>query len=526
MNSFENEYTYGKAVQNNLVSEFDEKFENAFDNLLNELGQDYPVIINGEEIFLDSKFEVNSPSDTRLIVGNFSKASEKDTINAIDAAKNSFSNWNNFSYLQRAQIFEDCADKFSEKKFFLASILSLENGKNRIEAMGDVDEAIDFMRFYSFQIKTNKGFEKETPHPNPHEKTKTILKPYGVWGVISPFNFPSAIAIGMTTAALIAGNTAILKPASDAPLSSFQFVKEIYQKMPKGAINFVTGQGSVVGKVLLEHPGIDGIAFTGSREVGIGGFHKFTEMYPKPFISEMGGKNPVIVTESSDLEKATEGVMRAAFGYGGQKCSACSRVYVQKSIKDEFIKKITQKTKNLKIGLPWKSDVFLGPVINSTAKQKYESAIELAKKDGGEIITGGSIVDEEEEYYKHGYYVKPTIVTKLPSDHKLVKEELFLPILYLDEYEDLDDAIKTANNTRYGLTAGIFSEKKEDLEKFFDNIQAGTVYANRSSSATTAALVRSQPFVGWKESGISGKGAGGVRYLQQFMRAQTQTRCD
>jgi len=521
---FENEYTYGKAVDNNLVSEFNEKFEKAIDDLLNELEQDYPVIINGEEIFLDSKFEVMSPSDTRLKVGNFSKSSEDDTVNAINAAKNSFAEWRDTSYLQRAEIFKGCANKFSERKFYLAAILSLENGKNRIEAMGDVDEAIDFMRFYSYQIEVNKGFEKETHHPNPHEKTRTVLKPYGVWGVISPFNFPSAIAIGMTTGALITGNTAILKPASDAPLSSFQFVKEIYKKMPKGAINFVTGQGSVVGKILIEHPNIDGIAFTGSREIGLDGFHKFTENYPKPFISEMGGKNPVIVTESADLEKAAEGVMRAAFGYGGQKCSACSRVYVQKNIKDQFIKKITEKTKKLKIGLPWKSDVFLGPVINSAAKLKYELAIEMAKKDG-EVITGGSII-KDDGYYQYGYYVQPTIITKLPLDHKLVKEELFLPILYLDEYENLDDAIKTANNTKYGLTAGIFSEKKEDLKKFFDNIQAGTVYANRSSSATTAALVRSQPFVGWKESGISGSGAGGERYLQQFMRAQTQTRCE
>lgn len=520
---FENEYTYGKAVENNQISDFNEEFEKAFDDVLNELEKNYPIIINGEEIFLDSKFEVRSPSDTRFVVGNFSKASEVDTVKAIDSAKNSFLKWSKVPYSQRVEIFKNCAEQFSKKKFYLAAILSLENGKNRIEAMGDIDEAIDFMRFYSYQLDVNKGFETETPHPNPHEKTRTVLKPYGVWGIISPFNFPSAIAIGMTTAALITGNTAILKPASDAPLSSFQFVKKIYKTIPSGVINFVTGPGSVVGKTLLEHPNIDGIAFTGSKEVGVEGFHKFTENFPKPFISEMGGKNPVIVTEFADLEKATEGVMCAAFGYGGQKCSACSRVYVQKSILDEFVKKIIKKIRKLKIGLSWKSDVFLGPVINNAAKQKYESAINLAKKDG-EIITGGSIMSEND--YKFGYYVTPTIITKLPSDHKLVTEELFLPILYLDEFENIDDAIKMANNTRYGLTAGIFSEKKEELEKFFDNIQAGTVYANRSSSATTAALVRSQPFVGWKESGISGKGTGGERYLQQFMRAQTQTRCD
>jgi 1-pyrroline-5-carboxylate dehydrogenase len=327
----------------------------------------------------------------------------------------------------------------------------------------------------------------------------------------------------MTTGAVITGNTAILKPASDAPLSSFKFVKAIYKKLPAGAINFVTGPGNVVGKTLIEHPLVSGIAFTGSKDVGISGFQKFTEKNPKPFISEMGGKNPVIVTENADLDKATDGVVRAAFGYGGQKCSACSRVYVQKSIAEKFINKLIEKTTCLKIGLPWEKDVFLGPVINQTAKEKFLTVMNLAKRDG-QILTGGSTMEQND--YKYGYYVKPTIITKLPKNHKLVKDELFLPVLCVDEFENFDDAIKIANDTEYGLTAGIFSENKKELEEFFDKIQAGTVYANRASSATTAALVQSQPFVGWKGSGISGKGAGGEQYLQQFLRAQTQTRCD
>ena len=237
----------------------------------------------------------------------------------------------------------------------------------------------------------------------------------------------------------------------------------------------------------------------------------------------MGGKNPVIVTKFADLDKATDGVMRAAFGYSGQKCSACSRVYVQKEIADKFIDKIVEKTNLLKIGLPWNKDVFLGPVINEATKKKFEKAAELAKKDG-QVLTGGTVLQDSQ--YEHGYYVKPTIVTKLPRDHKLMKEELFLPFLCIDQYENFDEAIKLANDTEYGLTAGIFSEDKKQLEEFFDKIQAGTVYANRASSATTAALVQSQPFVGWKHSGSTGKGAGGENYLQQFMRAQTQTLCD
>jgi 1-pyrroline-5-carboxylate dehydrogenase len=274
---------------------------------------------------------------------------------------------------------------------------------------------------------------------------------------------------------------------------------------------------------LIESSDVDGIAFTGSREVGMKGFQEFTKSTSKPFISEMGGKNPVIVTKYADLEKASDGVMNAAFGYGGQKCSACSRVYVQQNMFDEFIAKLVKKTKNLKIGLPWEKDVFLGPVINEDAKKKFQDATNLAKQDGL-VLTGGIIL--QNSVYENGYYVTPTIVTDLPEDHKLIKDELFLPFLCIQKYDDFDDAIQLANDTEYGLTAGIFSENKEQLEKFFNKIQAGVVYVNRSASATTSALVSSQPFVGWKNSGSTGKGAGGENYLQQFMRTQTQTRCD
>jgi len=315
----------------------------------------------------------------------------------------------------------------------------------------------------------------------------------------------------------------ILKPASDTPISSFLFAKIVYSKLPAGAINFVTGSGSVIGKALIEHPNVDGIAFTGSQKVGMSGFKEFTKTSAKPFISEMGGKNPVIVTKSANIEKATNGVLNAAFGYGGQKCSACSRVYVQNDIADQFIEKLVEKTRKLKIGMPWQKEVFLGPVINDDAKKKFEDASNLAKQDG-QILTGGTSVSNPG--LENGYFVEPTIVTELPRDHKLLKEELFLPFLCVQKYDDFDEAIQLANDTEYGLTAGIFSEDQKQLDKFFAKIQAGMAYGNRSVSATTAALVSSQPFVGWKHSSSTGKGAGGENYLQQFMRTQTQTRCD
>ncbi|MGI9566300.1 MAG: aldehyde dehydrogenase family protein [Nitrosopumilus sp.] len=523
MYQFENEYTWGKAVANNSTDEFHAKFDNAVDKVRKELGKKYPAIINGKEIFSDDCFTVRSPSDTHISVAQFPKTHEDEIHDSIFSAKEAFANWSNVPYQKRAETFQDCADVFSERKFFLAAIMTFENGKNRIESMGDIDEAIDFMRFYAFQLEKNEGFSRHTVHPNPNEKTQTIMKPFGVWGIIAPFNFPSAIAIGMTTGALITGNTAILKPSSDAPLSSFQFAKILYPKIPDGAINLVTGSGSIIGKALIESPSVDGIAFTGSHKVGRSGFKTFTKTSSKPFISEMGGKNPVIVTKNADLEKASNGVMNAAFGFGGQKCSACSRVYVQNEVADEFISKLVEKTKKLKIGMPWQKETFLGPVINNNAKIKFENAVSSAKKDG-KILAGGTVLTAPN--FENGYFVEPTIVAKLSEDHNLMKEELFLPLLCVQRYENFDDAIDLANQTEYGLTAGIFSEDKKQLDDFLRKIQAGVVYTNRSASATTAALVSSQPFVGWKNSGSSGKGAGGENYLQQFMRTQTQTRCD
>lgn len=520
---FENEFTWGRAVTNNTEDAFHASFEDAVNKVRDELGAAHPIIINGKEISSEDRFVVKSPADRKITIAEFPNATKDDVANAISAAKDAFSEWSATPYQKRAQIFKETADAFSNQKFRLAAIMSFENGKTRYEAMGDVDEAIDFLRFYSYQLEKNQGFCKTTTHPNPHEKTMTVMKPYGVWGIIAPFNFPSAIAIGMTTGALLTGNTAVLKPASDAPLSSFEFAKIIYPKLPAGAINFVTGSGSIVGKAIIESPDVDGIAFTGSREVGTSSLKEFTKSHSKPFISEMGGKNPVIVTKFADLEKATDGVMRAAFGYGGQKCSACSRVYVQKDVADEFTSKLVEKTKKLVIGNPWQKDVFLGPVINESAKQKFLDATKLGRQDG-EILVGGNILQDEK--HKDGFYVEPTIVTKLPKDHKLIRDELFLPFLCIQKYDDFDEAIELANDTDYGLTAGIFTHDNEQLEKFFEKIQAGTVYANREASATTAALVSSQPFVGWKNSGSTGKGAGGEYYLQQFLRTQTQTRCD
>lgn len=519
---FNNEKTWSKYVENNSTDDFHKKFEDAVEQTKKDFGKRYPMIIGGKEIFSENQFQVRSPANKNLILAHFPLASKDDALHAIETAKEAFDNWSNASYQKRAKIFREVADIFSENKFSLSAIMTFENGKNRLESMGDVDEAIDFMRFYAEQLEVNEGFAKETKSAFSNEKTRSVLKPYGVWGVISPFNFPSAIAIGMTSGALITGNTVVLKPSSDAPLSAYRFVEAIYHKLPPAAVNFVTGAGSIIGKTLLESANVDGIVFTGSKEVGLNGFSTFQASRPRPFISEMGGKNPAIITNSADLEKATDGVLRAAFGFSGQKCSACSRIYVHKEIADQFLEKLVSKTKSLKIGNPWERDVFIGPVINEDAVKKFQRSSEIAKKDG-KILCGGSILSDS---YSDGNFVEPTIVVDLPSNHELIRNELFLPFLCVERFENLDEAITLANKSEYGLTAGIFSQNSDEIDKFFDKIESGVTYANRAASATTGAMVQAQPFVGWKYSGISGKGTGGTYYLTQFMREQTQTRCE
>ncbi len=520
---FQNEKTYAEFVENNSIDEFHNKFDDAVNQVRKEFGKNYPMVIGGKEIFSDSKFEVRSPADKNLVLATFPLASKEESLHAIDAAKEAFSKWSLTPYQKRVQIFREVADIFSREKFKLAAIMSFENGKNRLEAIGDLDESIDFLRFYAEQLELNQGFSKETQSAFKNEKTKSVLKPYGIWGIISPFNFPSAIAIGMSSGALITGNTIVLKPSSDSPISAFKFIEAIYHKLPPAAVNFVTGAGSIVGRTILESPLVDGIAFTGSKEVGISGYNTFVGKIPRPFISEMGGKNPAIISRTADLEKATAGVLRAAFGYSGQKCSACSRVYVQKEIVPQFVEKLVTKTKALKIGKPWEKDTFVSPVINEAALKKFAMAAELAKKDG-KILCGGSVLSDSD--FKNGNFVEPTIVVGLPKDHRLVREELFVPFLCIEEFDGIDEAIAESNKSNYGLTAGLFSQDKSEIEKFFDKIEAGVTYLNRAASATTGAMVGAQPFVGWKDSGISGKGAGGAYYLLQFVREQTQTQCE
>jgi len=520
---FENESTFFKASMHKGEEDFHARYEDAVLRLKQELGKTYTMIIDGKRINADGTFAVHSPADIRVVVGHFQSGNTDNTLTAISAAKNAFKKWSMTDHRERIKIFRKAADIMSTRKYELSALLTFENGKNRYESIGDVDEAIDFLRYYAEQMESNNGFVKQTKSAYPDEKSHSVMKPYGVWAVIAPFNFPMAITDGMCAGAIITGNTVVLKPASDTPLTAYKFCEILEEAgLPSGVINFVTGSGSVVGKALIESDDVDGIVFTGSRDVGLSIYRQANSKAPKPVITEMGGKNPAVVTKNADLDKAVDGVMRAAFGYSGQKCSACSRVYVHESLRNEFVDRLVKRTKQLNVGNPSNRDVYLGPVINKNAYETFRKNSELAKKDG-KILAGGDIVTDGD--LKHGYYVQPTIVDGLSKDHILFKEELFVPILAVADYKDFDEVIRLCNDADYGLTAGIFSRDQKEVKEFLDKIESGVVYVNRARSATTGAMVGCQPFVGWKYSGISGKGTGSEYYLTLFMREQSQTTC-
>jgi 1-pyrroline-5-carboxylate dehydrogenase len=403
----------------------------------------------------------------------------------------------------------------------LAALVCLEVGKNRFEAIAEVSEAIDLILYYCQQMEANHGFENEL-NGTRTEKTKTVLKPYGVWAVVSPFNFPLALATGMVAGALIGGNTVVFKPASDTPFSGLRLYEILHQAgLPVGVVNFLTGAGSLVGEELLENPDVDGFIFTGSKPVGMEIYRRFPNKdYPRPCITEMGGKNPAIIMPSAKLDDAAEGVMRSAFGMGGEKCSACSRVYVHKQILREFLDALVEKTRAKKIGLPTDRDTFLGPLINEQALVKFQKTVALGKREGT-VLYGGHRLTKGD--FANGYFVEPAIITGAPKNSKLFEEEFFAPILAVAEVKSLDEALTLANAGGYGLTAGIFTENGQEQEEFFARIEAGVAYCNRRGGATTGAWPGVQSFGGWKGSGSSGKNALGPYYIQQFMREQSQT---
>jgi 1-pyrroline-5-carboxylate dehydrogenase len=355
----------------------------------------------------------------------------------------------------------------------------------------------------------------------PNESTVSVLRPLGVFAVISPFNYPSALLIGMTTGALVTGNTVVMKPSEGCSLTARIVMDSLTEAgLPAGVANLVAG-GNDTGSGLVAHPLIAGVAFTGSHATGMKIFRSTNAgRYAKPVIAEMGGKNPAYVTRNADLDKAAQGVARSAYGLQGQKCSACSVVYVDESVRDEFVKRLQAYTASLAIGNPENSTTFIGPVYNEAAAQRMTLAAQNARAEHT-LVFGGARAHVPDNL-RDGHYFEPALV-EVQKGHALTKEEQFIPLLALRTFSDLDDAIAEGNDVTYGLSAGIYTEDKHELSRFLETAQAGALYANRPSGATTGAWPGVQSFCGWKGSGVSSKGGLGPHYLQQFMREQSQT---
>jgi 1-pyrroline-5-carboxylate dehydrogenase len=501
------------------------EYEAALERLRHDLDEYYPMYIDGEEVQSDDgEFEHRSPIDTSIVVGHFQKGTRRHAKLAIEAAKKPLEAWSGMQWQERVRIMRRAADLMDQRKFEIAAAITCEVGKTRLEASAEASEAVDAIRYYANIMEENNGYTKKLGPGAPGEDCRMVSKPYGVWVVISPFNFPFMLANGMALGALITGNTIILKPTSEAPLTGLMLY-EIYRDagVPKGVVNYVTGPGPEFEEEFTSNPDVAGIAFTGSRDVGLRLRRDFlaNQSYPKPMVLEMGSKNPTIVTASADLRKAVEGIIRASFGYDGQKCSATSRVYVQDVVKSQFLDMLTTRVRELVVGDPRRKDVFLGPLINQTAVERFTKAVEDAKRSGGTIVCGGHVLNDGD--LARGYYVEPTVITDLPREHQLFSEELFVPLIVVDEFKTLDEALRKANDTDYGLTAGIFAEDPQEIQKFMNTIEFGVAYANRCGGATTGAWPGAQTFVGWKGSGATGKGIGGPHYLLSFIREQSQT---
>jgi len=511
--------TYSSAALD--MGEFHRLFDAALADVKTRLGEEYPLYINGAKVRSTLAPVIDRmPSDTAVVLGRFASASPDHVRDAVNAARGAQKAWGARPWQERLAVLRKAAAVIRERKFEIGAVMSIEVGKSRMEAMGDVEESADLIDYYCQSVEDANGFSRPLGKLQPNENTRDVLRPYGVFACIAPFNFPMALSTGMSSAALMTGNTVVYKPAQDTPWTGL-LLYECYAAagVPPGVFNYLSGLASIMGDALWRNPGVDGIVFTGSKDVGMRLAREFSERWPKPTLLEMGGKNAAVVTASADLDLAAEGVYRSAFGLQGQKCSACSRVYVDARVAEAFTRLLLEKTAAIKIGDPSGRDIYFGPVINPKAVATFEQAVASARS-GGEILAGGTRLTEGA--LACGNYVAPT-VARLPLDHELFERELFLPFLSLGIVSTLDQAIAESNKVEFGLTAGIFSAEHQEIQRFFDEVEAGVCYANRRTGATTGAWPGVQSFCGWKGSGSTGKGGCGPYYVAQFMREQSRT---
>jgi len=486
------------------------------------LGRLWPNRISAATDEDGERYSVLSPIDRTTVIGTFIAASPAAVARATAAAQERFPSWSQTPWRDRVALLRRWAERMEAVKYDLAIASLLEIGKSRVEALGEADEVIDLVRYYCGEMERHNGYAQDLGRAFSHEETTSILRPLGVFGVIAPFNYPLALAVNMVTGAIITGNTVVFKPSAGCALSAHLLLQEIQAAgVPEGVVNLVAG-GDETGRALVAQPQIAGIAFTGSHAAGMAIFRALTSgPVAKPVIAEMGGKNPAYVTAKADLDVAAQGVARSAFGLQGQKCSACSVVYVQREVRDEFVAKLARFAQQLKVGNPEQRDVYMGPLYTQEAAARFRDDVQVAARDG-KVIFGGQLSNGGSKADGGSYYAQPTLI-EVPAGHPLATEEQFLPLLALRTFDFLPDALGEGNAVRYGLSAGIYTTDQRELDLFLNRVEAGVVYANRASGATTGAWPGIQSFCGWKGSGVSHKGGLGPYYLPQFMREQSRT---
>lgn len=458
-----------------------------------------------------------SPIDGKISLGNFPKSTTSDVRAAVASARNGAKIWNRSTLDDRLSFAARWREALMTRKYELGLAALYEIGKSRLEAVGEAEESVDMVEYYASELKANNGFARPMKELVANETAVSVMKPYGVFAVIAPFNFPVALSVGMISGALLTGNAVVYKPSPGCALTGLLIAETLaVAGLPAGVFNIVLGDGEV-GRLLTTDPGIDGVAFTGSHKTGMSIFrHMATLPHAKPVIAEMGGKNPAYVTRNADLERAAQGVARSAFGLQGQKCSACSVVYVDEKVKSDFVDELVRFAGNLVVGDPRKADTFMGPVYGDATVDSYKSALSEAERKG-RVHAGGFATNGLTENY-----ILPTIV-ELDRPDRLTRDELFMPFVVVRGFNSLDQAIEEGNDIPYGLCAGIFTKDPAELKQFLDTAEAGVLYANRASGATTGAWPGAQPFSGWKGTGVSGKGGLGPWFLPQYLREQSHT---
>lgn len=492
--------------------------EAAITKIRGEVGRQYPLVIGGERITGLKTISTINPARKSETLGSFQKATKALVNRAVEVAATTFESWKRQPVEVRAGVLLEAAALLRQRKHEFSAVMIFEVGKTWAEADADTAEAIDFLEFYAREAYRYAG---EQPIVKIESETNDLVYiPLGVGAVIPPWNFPLAIMAGMTSAALVTGNTVVLKPSSDAPWIAYRFFELLEEAgMPAGVVNFVSGSGGEVGDTLIQHPRVRFIAFTGSREVGLHINEEAAktpkgQLWIKRVIAEMGGKDAIVVDRQANLEEAATAIVASAFGFQGQKCSACSRAIIDEAVYDEVVELIAEKTKALKIGAPHEAASQFGPVVNESAFKTIKSYIEKGMKEGGRLLTGGEAHGED------GFFIEPTVIADVDPRATIAQEEIFGPVLAVIKAKDFDDALRIANNTEFGLTGAVFSINPEKLARAEEEFFVGNLYINRKC---TGALVGVHPFGGFNMSGTDSK-AGGHDYLLLFLQAKAISR--